>query len=106
MKIGVMSVGESVGYKALKEKVIPVLRIKVDEFHLLGYERVGTEDIWKCVTERIDKREDDEEEEVRLHDLVNEILTLSMNDYLNRLRMESLRGPDWFGIGEVPADIS
>jgi hypothetical protein len=82
-------------YKEMKEKVIPFLGVKVDEFHLLGYERVDVEDIWNCVTERIDKKNKlDEQEEIKLYRLVNEIMRLSMNDYLNRMRMESLKGSD------------
>lgn len=76
----------------------PIVEIKAEEFALLGYGKVDIEEVWKCITDKVARKR--MEEPLRLHQLVNDGLSMSVNDYMNRLRMESLRGPDWFAEGK------
>lgn len=80
-----------------KQALWPTVEMKADEFELLGYGRIERDEVWKCITENAERGKI--EKPFRLHQLVNEVLSLSLNDYMNRLRMEALRGPDWFSEG-------
>jgi len=51
---------------------------KADEFRLLGYENVTAKDVWDCVTAKY-------KEFPPLHKLVNDILSLKGNTYMNWL---------------------
>ncbi|HEU5138391.1 MAG TPA: post-transcriptional regulator [Bacillales bacterium] len=93
---------DTAGYEEWKQKLFPVLEIKADEFELLGYGKADREEIWKCVVGQVEKKYGDEP--VRLHQFVDELMGLSLNDYMNRLRMESLKGPDWFS-GDEPLSL-
>lgn len=84
-------------YDEFKDKLMPVLEMKKEEFLLLGYDEVGLESIWKCTVSRTNRKFN---ESVRLHVFVNQMLGLSVNDYMNWLRVDSLKGPDWFASGE------
>ena len=70
----------------LKEKLMLVLDSKRDEFHLLGYEGISTEDIWNCVTSKY------KGEWPPLYKLVNDIFTLKVTDLMNWLTVGAYRG--------------
>ncbi|HET7657159.1 MAG TPA: post-transcriptional regulator [Bacillales bacterium] len=86
------------GYEEWKEKLAPVVEIKAEEFELLGYGEVDKESVWKCVVGRINRVSPDKL--IYLHDFVNRLLRLSINDYMNWLRIDSLKGPDLFSSKE------
>ncbi|WP_243524607.1 post-transcriptional regulator [Bacillus pseudomycoides] len=69
-----------------------VLESKVEEFQMIGYDRVTTEDIWKCLKSKKWKKVDSE---VRLHELVNDVLTLTANEYMTYLTVEAYQEPLW-----------
>jgi hypothetical protein len=69
-----------------KKKVEEVLISKVEEFHMLGYEAVTTEDIWKCVNTRYKGGWP------RLHKLVNDIYKLKATDLMNWLTIGAYQG--------------
>lgn len=77
-----------------REKLQPVLKIKVEEFCHLGYDAVTEDDIWNYVMQN--GKQTEIEKPRRLHQLTSEILRLSVNDILNRLRVESLQTSDFF----------
>lgn len=89
-------------YDKWKEKLEPVLRSKAEEFEILGYGRVDSDTIWGFVVEHVVRKHP--EEPLRLHAFVNELMSYSLNDYMTRLRKDSLRGPDWFTDDE-PLDL-
>lgn len=93
---------EQVTYDQWKVKLAPVVQIKVDEFELLGYGEADPEQIWHCAVHRVNREY--KEESVAFHRFVNELLGLSVNDYMNRLRMESFQGPDWLS-GDQPLNL-
>lgn len=76
-----------------KEKVQPVIQSKVDELHLLGYDRVTENEVWECMIKKVWKKQ---HEEKKLYEVVNDILTLSANDYMNYLSMQALTATDFF----------
>ncbi|WP_084031765.1 post-transcriptional regulator [Anaerobacillus arseniciselenatis] len=75
-----------------KEDVMPALTSKVEEFHLLGYDRATEEELWECVIANLKKGK----EFVRIHHLVKAILTLKATDYMTWLTIGAYKGPNWF----------
>ncbi|MFC8687756.1 post-transcriptional regulator [Brevibacillus porteri] len=54
---------------------------KAEEFALLGYDNVAAEDVWECVTNSY-------KEMPPIHQLVNDILSLKPNKYMNYLMIQ------------------
>ncbi|WP_260412269.1 post-transcriptional regulator [Alkalihalobacillus sp. TS-13] len=74
-------------------KVLPALVSKKEEMHFMGYESVTEEEIWKCILSRTKKTKD---EEWMIHQVVNKILTLSTNDFMNWLTIQAVTDDNWY----------
>jgi hypothetical protein len=85
-------VGKEGLIEAYREQLSIVLESKVEEFQMLGYDRVTKEDVWKCLKTRKWKKVDSD---VRLYELVNDVLTLTANDYMTFLTMKAYQAPLW-----------
>lgn len=79
-------------FEVWKDDVRPALLSKMEEFHLIGYDRATLEELWQCVLAKLKK----EKEFVRIHNLVRIILTLKATDYMTWLTVDAYRGPNWF----------
>ncbi|RNB54435.1 hypothetical protein EDM57_17365 [Brevibacillus gelatini] len=62
-------------------RVASLCQSKAEEFAMLGYENVEAADIWECVTSGY-------KEIPPMHRLVNDILSLKPNKYMNYLMMQ------------------
>ena len=60
---------------------------KAEEFALLGYEHISAKDIWKCIDAKYQKTGIP-----RLHQLVNDIYSLKVTDYMNWMTMQAYKG--------------
>ncbi|HDR4421285.1 TPA: post-transcriptional regulator [Bacillus cereus] len=69
-----------------------VLESKVEEFHMFGYDRVTDDDIWKFLKVKKWKKVDSD---VRLYELVNDVLRVSANEYMTYLTVEAYQAPLW-----------
>ncbi|KEK26341.1 post-transcriptional regulator [Bacillus gaemokensis] len=78
--------------EAYRGQLQVVLESKVEEFQMIGYDRVTVQDIWKCLKVKKWKKID---HEVRLYELVNDVLTLTTNEYMTYLTMEAYQAPLW-----------
>ncbi|SDY54316.1 post-transcriptional regulator [Bacillus sp. 166amftsu] len=78
--------------EAYRGQLQVVLESKLEEFQMIGYDRVTTEDIWKCLKSKKWKKLDSE---VRLYELVNDVLTLTANEYMTYLTVEAYQAPLW-----------
>ncbi|WLD92213.1 post-transcriptional regulator [Alkalihalobacillus sp. AL-G] len=76
-----------------KKEVGPAIKSKKEELHFMGYESVTDEEIWKCIVSRAKKRRD---EEWMLHQVVNSVLTLSTQDFMNWLTVQAVTNDSWF----------
>jgi hypothetical protein len=74
-----------------KTRVFPILKSKVEELHLLGYDRATEDEVWKCILKKRRKKK----EETQLHELINDILSLPPSAYMNWLTAESLKVDDY-----------
>lgn len=70
-----------------KKEVKPAVQSKKEEFHYMGYESVTEEEIWECVQARLKKKKI----EPRLYALVDQILALSLNDFMTWLTIRSYK---------------
>lgn len=65
-------------------EVESICQSKAEEFALLGYDNVTAQDIWECVTQGY-------KEIPPLHRMVNDILSLKPNKYMNYLMIQMYR---------------
>ncbi|MDG5786443.1 post-transcriptional regulator [Evansella sp. AB-P1] len=77
-----------------KKEVDTILDSKVEEWKLLGYEKVKKEEIWDCFMKKLPRL--DAPEPMRLYWVVSELFHLKVNDYMNWLTLEAYQGPSWF----------
>lgn len=63
------------------DEVAALCQSKAEEFALLGYDNVTAEEIWECVSHVY-------KEKPPLHRMVNDILSLKPNKYMNYLMMQ------------------
>lgn len=78
---------EDTHFTQWKKEVKPAVQSKKEEFHYMGYESVTEEEIWECVQARLKKQKI----EPRLHALVDQILALSLNDFMTWLTIRSYK---------------
>ena len=71
----------------------PVLISKVEEFLVLGYEDVNKEDIWRYLTVKKWKKP---KEGIRVYELVSDIMSIRVGDYMNFATVEAFRSSDPF----------
>lgn len=65
-------------------QVSSLCQSKAEEFAILGYENVNAQDVWECVTHGY-------KEIPPMHRLVNDILSLKPNKYMNFLMIQMYR---------------
>ncbi|WP_421616845.1 post-transcriptional regulator [Brevibacillus sp. TJ4] len=63
------------------EEIAALCQSKAEEFALLGYDNVTAEDIWECVCQAY-------KEKPPLHQMVNDVLSLKPNKYMNYLMLQ------------------
>ncbi|HHY72886.1 MAG TPA: histidine kinase [Bacillus bacterium] len=83
-----------------KDEVLPVVESKMDEFRLLGYDRVSLQGIWDCLQNKKWRKKEDK----LLHEVVADILSLQIGDYMSYLTIEAYKGPDFFAEFETTVD--
>ncbi|MFP3124801.1 post-transcriptional regulator [Ectobacillus funiculus] len=81
---------KEVGIDAYRQELNVVLQSKLEEFHMLGYDRVTEQEIWTCLKNKKWKKLT---EEIKIHQLVNDVLTLSTSDYMTYLTMQAYKAP-------------
>jgi hypothetical protein len=70
--------------------VLPVLKSKVEELHVFGYDKATEDNVWECLLKKVWKKD----EERRLYQVVQDILHLSAGTYMTFLTMEIYRNDD------------
>ena len=89
---------EQWGYWRLKLE--PVITSKREEWQHLGHPNVTDQTVWSLFTERVDRKKD-KPVTLHLHWLVQELMAMSINDYMTHLTIGALKGPDLFEAGEA-----
>ncbi|MCJ7839926.1 post-transcriptional regulator [Lederbergia sp. NSJ-179] len=71
----------------------PVLKSKLEEFSVLGYETIKEQDLWAFLTQKKWKKS---HEGIRIHELVSDILSVKVGDYMNYATVEAYKSPNLF----------
>ncbi|MCL1630489.1 post-transcriptional regulator [Sporolactobacillus sp. CPB3-1] len=64
----------------------PFLDSKLDEFHLLGLNHLKMDEFWQFVKASLEKKKEDRPG--RLHEVVAAVMALTVNDYMDKLRVD------------------
>jgi len=75
------------------EEMKPVLKSKAEEFKIIGYGAISIQDLWDFL---INKKWKKVQEEMRMYELVSDILTIKIGDFMNYKTIEAYRSPNWF----------
>ncbi len=75
-----------------RPEVQEVLQSKVDELKLLQYDGVTHEELWECLLQKVWKKE----KQLRLHQVIQDILHLSGNTYMSYLTVQAQQESDLF----------
>lgn len=70
-----------------KEKLMPALESKVEEFHLMGYHQATKENIWTCLKKGVWKGTQNK----RLHEIIQDIFHLSGHKFMSHLTVNAYK---------------
>ncbi|UOR12206.1 post-transcriptional regulator [Halobacillus amylolyticus] len=73
-----------------KFQVKPVLISKKEELQDMGYQKATTEEVWNCLQKKVWKKDP----EKRLHQVVQDILHLSTNQFVSYITVEAYQDED------------
>ena len=71
-----------------RTQVQPVLKSKLEEFRLLGIESVSEQGFWGFLVKKKWKKV---KHEMRLYEMIQDILSVRVSDYLNYVTIESYK---------------
>ncbi|MFS0839854.1 post-transcriptional regulator [Paenibacillus sp. 1P03SA] len=77
---------ERLNDRELNEMIEGLCLSKAEEFQMIGYEHVTGEEIWECINDRYKKKGTPP-----LHQVVNDILSLKPNQFMNYLTLSMYR---------------
>lgn len=78
---------EELTEQELNEAIESLCRSKAEEFRLIGYEHVTGSEVWECVSQKYEK-----EGTPPMHQLVNDILSLKVTQFMNYMTISAYRG--------------
>lgn len=78
---------ESMTNEELTSMIEMICSSKVEEFRMIGYEYVTSDDIWNCVSSKYKKQG-----MPSLHKLVNDILSLKATSLMNYMTISAYKG--------------
>lgn len=79
-------------YDHYRIQVQPALQSKMEELYLLGYGTVMESQLWSFLTKKKWKRP---KEEIRLYEIVQEILSLDPGEFMNFQTVEALKSSEF-----------
>jgi hypothetical protein len=82
-----MKIGHEYDY--FRTQVKPALESKLDEFRLLGYEKVTEQELWEYLTKKKWKKPNGN---VRLFKIVEEIMAVKVSEYIHYATIEAFKG--------------
>lgn len=79
-------------YDSFYTTVTPVLTSKVEEFALLGYDKVKVNELWEYLKQKKWRKP---KEEPNLHEIVENIMSIKVSDYMNYASIEAMKLGDF-----------
>lgn len=80
-------------YQRFYLKVKPALKMKVEEFAIIGLKDIVEDDIWTYLTRKKWKKP---KENIHLYEIVADILSLSSNQFMTFQVVEAYKAPSLF----------
>ncbi|MCJ8006944.1 post-transcriptional regulator [Lederbergia wuyishanensis] len=80
-------------YDSYFHMLTPALTSKSEEFTILGYGEVKIEDIWSFLTKKKWRKP---KEGIRSYELVSDVLSMKVGEFMNYATVEAFKSPDWF----------
>ncbi|WP_458121475.1 post-transcriptional regulator [Paenibacillus sp. Z6-24] len=77
---------EELSNAELTELIDSLCQSKIEEFGMLGYEQLTSDELWDCLNNKYEKQG-----MPRLHELVNDILSMKPNQLMHYLTMSSYK---------------
>jgi hypothetical protein len=88
-----MHMGMKQQFDGWREDVEPLLSIKREEFHELGYNRVTEDDLWNYAVDKLRRKK----EFTPFYAFVDELLSIQPQGYMTWLTVHAYKEPiDWF----------
>ncbi|NRD75960.1 post-transcriptional regulator [Bacillus sp. BRMEA1] len=78
-------------YDSFRAQVQPALASKLEEFRLLGYDSVKEAGLWEFLNKKKWKKVKDE---VKLHEIIQDILGIKVSDYISFATIEAYKTAD------------
>ena len=81
------------------DMVLPALESKIAEFHYMQYDTVTPESLWQfCLKKKWKKKNI---EDMRLHEMVNDIMGTTASEFVAYHQVEGLKGASFFAEGNL-----
>jgi len=84
----------SMQYEQLFEKIRPAIDSKMEEFKHFQYDAITAEELWRFCIEKKWRRKNIEQ--LRLHEIISTIFSVSPSDIVSFNQVEFLQSNDWF----------
>lgn len=75
-------------YEKFHATVMPAIKSKVEEFSILGYGTISEKELWGFLT---NKKWRKVKEDIRLYEIVDDIMTVKPGEYMNYASVEALK---------------
>ncbi|UII55007.1 post-transcriptional regulator [Cytobacillus spongiae] len=79
-------------YEHFRNELQPALKSKVEEFHMLGYGRISERELWNFLTHKKWRKP---KLDIRMYELVQDILGLRIGEYMNYATIEAFKLSDF-----------
>lgn|SRR5690554_2939359 len=79
-------------YDQFLNDIQPFLLSKVEEFHLLGYGKIKQAELWEYLKRKKWRKP---KEEIYFHEIVEEVLSVKVSDYMNYASIEAMKLGDF-----------
>jgi hypothetical protein len=73
-------------------QVGPVLQSKLEEFRILGYMEISEPELWEYLLKKKWKKV---KEEIKLHQVIQDILSVKVSDYLSYATVEAYKATEF-----------
>jgi hypothetical protein len=79
-------------YEYLRKQVGPALQSKLEEFQLLGYDKITEPQLWDFL---IKKKWKKAKEEINLHEVIQDIMSVKVSEYMSFATVEAFKVPEF-----------
>jgi hypothetical protein len=79
-------------YDRFREEVRPILTSKVEEFEVMGYDKISEQELWNFLTQKKWRKP---KEDVHLFEIVQDIFSVKVGEYMGYATVEAFKLTDF-----------